>query len=138
MNRLSAVISPYLPELIKCNKSNIEFLHEIFFIFPHFFLIRDHLCVSLVQSKDRVMKLYSRCNDISMNHYRSPQGKTIYIAFINNADCPNKFSSHGHSFTSKFLGKVSLSNKYPECSASSCSESLELLLRKCLNCGTCI
>ena len=34
---------------------------------------------------------------------RSPQGKTIYVALINNADCPDKFSVDGHPSTSKFL-----------------------------------
>ena len=29
--------------------------------------------------------------------YRSPSAKTTHIAFINNADCPNRFSFNGHS-----------------------------------------
>ena len=39
--------------------------------------------------------------------YRSPYGKTNYAAHINNADFPNKFSLHGHSYPSKFLKKGS-------------------------------
>ena len=35
--------------------------------------------------------------------YRSLYGKTIYVAFINNADCPNRFSFGEHPSTSKFL-----------------------------------
>ena len=35
--------------------------------------------------------------------YRSSQGKTIYVAFINNTDCPNRFPFDGHPSTSIFL-----------------------------------
>ena len=35
--------------------------------------------------------------------YRSSSGKTIYVAFINNADGPNRFSFDGRPSTFKFL-----------------------------------
>ena len=35
-------------------------------------------------------------------NYRSPSGKTVYVAFFNNADYPNRFSFDGNPSTSKF------------------------------------
>ena len=34
--------------------------------------------------------------------YKSPKRKAIYVAFINNVDCPNRFSFDGHPSTSEF------------------------------------
>ena len=59
---------------MKHNKSNIAFLHEI---------IPDAVTIPWV--------------------YILPQGKTIFVAFIYNADCPNRFFFDGHPSTSKFL-----------------------------------
>ena len=59
-NKLSVIISLYLPKFIKHNKSTTAFLHEIVIIF----LL---LTYQLIQPKDRVVKVNSRCNDHSMN-----------------------------------------------------------------------
>ena len=38
--------------------------------------------------------------------YRLPKDNAIYVAFINNADCPNRFSVDGHPSASKFLHEL--------------------------------
>ena len=43
--------------------------------------------------------------------YRSPYGKTISVAFINNAYCLNRFSFDDHPSTSKFLVKAIHTNR---------------------------
>ena len=58
-------------------------------------------------TKDRVIKVNFRCNK-SPWIYRSPSRKTIYVAFINNADCPNcfSFSFDGHPSAFKSMIQV--------------------------------
>ena len=48
----------------------------------------------------------SRCNNHSMNLYHH-RGKT-YVAFINNADCPNRYYFDGHPSNFKFLVLTSI------------------------------
>ena len=70
-----------------------------------FFLIlsnRVHLRDQLIHSKNRIIKVNSRCNDDFMN-LQITFGKTIYTSFINNVDCPYIFSFDEHPSTSKFL-----------------------------------
>ena len=58
LTKLSAVISSYLAKFRKHNKSIISFLCGIPIIFPFY------LCDSLIHSKDRVIKVNSKCNGL--------------------------------------------------------------------------
>ena len=42
---------------------------------------------------------------ITLQIYRSPYGKTIYVAFIDNADCANRFYFDDNPCISKFWVK---------------------------------
>ena len=94
LTRFSANISLYLAKFMKHNKSNTTFVHEIVIIFSP--IIRDHLCDQLIQFKDRDIKVNSRCNNYSVNLQITLGKSTIYVAFIYNRDCPNRFSFDGH------------------------------------------
>ena len=64
LTRLSALISPYLANFMKHNKSNTTFLHEIVIIFSSIYFSD---ATYLIQSNDRVMRVNSGCNNYSMN-----------------------------------------------------------------------
>ena len=62
--RLSAIISPYLAKLIKHNKSNTSFLHDIAIFFP-FFLSETADMISSCNLS--IIQVSFKCNDHFMN-----------------------------------------------------------------------
>ena len=102
---LSALISPYLAKFMKHNKSNTAFLLEIVIIF---FPIYVPEATNVISSFNimTVITVNSRCNNHSINLYHV-RGK-IYVAFINNADCPNRYYFDGHLSNFKFLVLTSI------------------------------
>ena len=102
LTRLSAIITPYLVKFMKHNKSNTTFLRQVVIIFSPIYLSEATYVIS---SCNLISELRELIPDVIIipRIYRSPQGKTIYVAFINNVGCPNRFSFDGHPSTSKFL-----------------------------------
>ena len=88
---MSAIIFPFLVKFIKHN-----------YFFSNLF-IRKHLCDYLNQSKNKVIKVNARVNDHSMNLLITSGKNNIFIEFINNVDCRNRFSFQGNPSSSKFL-----------------------------------
>ena len=85
-SRLSALISPYLAKFMKHNKQNTALLHEIVISFSE---------VTCMISSFNLMRDLIPDAVIVPWIYKLPKGKT-YVAFINNADCPNRFSFDGY------------------------------------------
>ena len=104
LTRLPAIISLYQAKSIKHNKSNTTFLHEIV-IFPPFYFSETTYVISSFNLRIELQNLVADAIIIPLI-YRSPQGKTVNIAFINMADCPKSFSFSEHPSTSKFVDKV--------------------------------
>ena len=105
LTRLSAIISHYLTKFMKHDKSNTAFLHEIVNIFSlisAIYLSEVTYVISSFILMTKLQELIPYATNIPWI-YRSPWGKTIYEAFINNADCPKRYSFDGHPSTCKFL-----------------------------------
>ena len=119
LTKLSAIIPPYLAKFLKHNKSNTTCFHAIATLYPaHLFAIRRRRKFLKIALGTRLMGsllffshfIYWRPLNLlettwisSFNLRTSPQGKTIQMEFIDNADSPNKFSSSVNPSTSKFL-----------------------------------
>ena len=96
LTTLSAIISPYLANFINLGKLNTAFLHESVIIFFHF----------IFQKQFYVINVNSRCSEHPMNLWIT-LGKTIYIAFIDNVDCPKKILFRWTSICFQIPGYIS-------------------------------
>ena len=88
------------------------FVREIVIIFSGIYLSEATYVISSFNLMTELQKLILDAIIIP-GIYRSLKGKTIYVAFINNADCPKRFSFDGHPSTSKFLFRDFSENLFP-------------------------
>ena len=110
LTRLSVIISSYLAKFMEHNKLYTTFVHEIVIIFSPIYSSEVTYLISSFNLRINWWMLIPDAMTIPWI-YRSPYGKTISVAFINNLYCLNRFSFDDHPSTSKFLVKAIHTNR---------------------------